>query len=96
MSDSTIDFDKFRLRRFVEKLIEFGEVVTHEEPVSLADLSAACGYFDQAHMAREWHQFAGEAASVCNGERLQRPRAPPAREQGASLCRRRSRRALPG
>jgi AraC-like DNA-binding protein len=32
--------------------------------LSLAELSAACGYFDQAHMAREWNQFAGEAASV--------------------------------
>ena len=32
--------------------------------LSLAELSAACGYFDQAHMAREWNHFAGEAASV--------------------------------
>ena len=34
-----VDMDKFRLRRFVEKLDEMGEVETHDEPVSLADLS---------------------------------------------------------
>ena len=34
-----VDMDKFRLRRFVEKLDEMGEVETHDEPVTLADLS---------------------------------------------------------
>jgi AraC-like DNA-binding protein len=31
---------------------------------SMAELSVACGYFDQAHMAREWNRFAGEPASA--------------------------------
>lgn len=35
-----IDFEKFRLRRFVQRLIELGECEVHEEPVSLVDLSA--------------------------------------------------------
>src|SRR5215470_8681897 len=35
-----IDFDKFRLRRFLDKLYEIGEVEVHEEPVALGDLSS--------------------------------------------------------
>ena len=35
-----VDCDKFRLRRFVERLMDIGEVEVHEEPVALADLSA--------------------------------------------------------
>jgi len=31
---------------------------------SLASVAAACGYADQAHMTREWHQFAGTSPSV--------------------------------
>jgi len=34
------DFEKFRLRRFVDRLLELGEVEIHDEPVALADLSA--------------------------------------------------------
>jgi 2,5-furandicarboxylate decarboxylase 1 len=41
VSPSAIDLDKFRLRRFVERLFELGEVVVHEDPVALAELSAA-------------------------------------------------------
>ena len=33
------DMDKFRLRRFVEKLIDMGEVEVHDEPIELANLS---------------------------------------------------------
>jgi 2,5-furandicarboxylate decarboxylase 1 len=35
-----IDFEKFRLRPFVKKLIEIGEVEVHDEPVALAEMSA--------------------------------------------------------
>lgn len=35
----SFDFEKFRLRRFVDRLIEMGEVEVHDEPVALADLS---------------------------------------------------------
>jgi 2,5-furandicarboxylate decarboxylase 1 len=36
----TPDTEKFRLRRFVERLIEIGEVEVHEEPVPLTRLSS--------------------------------------------------------
>lgn len=39
-SAGKVDFEKFRLRRFVERLIEIGEVEVHEEPVPLARLAA--------------------------------------------------------
>lgn len=32
--------------------------------MSMAQVSALCGYFDQAHMARDWNQFAGEPATA--------------------------------
>jgi 2,5-furandicarboxylate decarboxylase 1 len=35
-----IDLEKFRLRNFVRKLTEIGEIEVHDEPVTLADLSA--------------------------------------------------------
>ena len=37
---TTLDFDKYRLRSFVERLIELGEVDVHHEPVPLTELSA--------------------------------------------------------
>ena len=40
MATAKIDFEKFRLRPFVERLIGLGEVEIHEEPVALAELSA--------------------------------------------------------
>jgi hypothetical protein len=33
------DFDKFRLRRFVERLVDMDEVEIHDEPVALAEMS---------------------------------------------------------
>src|SRR5688500_4053322 len=35
-----VDFEKFRLRRFVDQLIEAGEVEVISKPVDLADVSA--------------------------------------------------------
>ena len=35
-----IDLDKYRLRRFVDRLIDMGEVEIHDEPVPLTGLSA--------------------------------------------------------
>src|ERR1700746_956381 len=36
---TTLDFDKYRLRNFVDRLIELGEVEIHDEPVPLTGLS---------------------------------------------------------
>jgi 2,5-furandicarboxylate decarboxylase 1 len=37
---SAIDFDKYRLRNFVDRLIELGEVAIHDEPVPLTAVSS--------------------------------------------------------
>ncbi len=39
ISKTSIDVNKFRLRTFVDQLIEMGEVEIHEEPVPLSELS---------------------------------------------------------
>src|SRR5580693_1392637 len=36
---SNIDFDKYRLRNFVERLVDLGEVEVHDRPVPLTGLS---------------------------------------------------------
>jgi UbiD family decarboxylase len=38
-SKTSLDMNKFRLRTFVEKLIDMGEVEVHDEPVPLSELS---------------------------------------------------------
>jgi AraC-like DNA-binding protein len=52
--------DVARVTRFT-----YSRTLLQQRPgMSMAMLSAMCGYFDQAHMAHEWHRFAGEPASV--------------------------------
>jgi len=48
----TIDLDKYRLRRFVERLIDLGEVEIHDEPVPLTGLSAIIEATDKALLFR--------------------------------------------
>jgi 2,5-furandicarboxylate decarboxylase 1 len=45
---ATIDFDKYRLRNFVARLIELGEVEIHERPVPLTGLSPLIEGTDKA------------------------------------------------
>src|SRR5437773_5162956 len=40
MWSRNVDLDKFRLRRFVERLVDMGEVEIHDEPVPLTGLGA--------------------------------------------------------
>src|SRR5262245_64850859 len=47
------DLDKFRLRRFVERLIELGEVVIHRDPIALAELSAAIASTPKAMLFKD-------------------------------------------
>jgi UbiD family decarboxylase len=47
-----IDLDKYRLRRFVERLIDLGEVEIHDEPVPLTGLSAVIEATDKALLFR--------------------------------------------
>ena len=44
-------------------------IARHERP-SLAQVAAAAGYYDQAHMTREWTEIAGCAPSVWMAEEL--------------------------
>src|SRR5215469_5951122 len=50
---SRVDFDKFRLRRFVEQLIDLGEVEIHDEPVPLTGLSPIIEATDKAVLFRK-------------------------------------------
>ncbi|MFZ3361688.1 MAG: hypothetical protein WA177_23325, partial [Xanthobacteraceae bacterium] len=48
----TPDFGKYRLRNFVERLIELGEVEVHDRPVALTELSAIIERTDRAVLFR--------------------------------------------
>ena len=48
MSTATIDFDKYRLRNFVDRLIALGEVDVYEQPVALTAVSAIIEGTDKA------------------------------------------------
>ncbi len=50
---TSFDMDKFRLRRFVERLISMGEVDVHDQPVALADMSAIIEESDRATLFRD-------------------------------------------
>jgi UbiD family decarboxylase len=67
---TNFDFDKFRLRRFVERLVDMGEVDIHDEPVALADLSRMIETTPKATLFRdagpEHHEIVG---AVCGGRR---------------------------
>jgi UbiD family decarboxylase len=45
---TALDFDRYRLRRFVERLIELGEVEIHDKPVPLTGLSPIIERTDKA------------------------------------------------
>jgi UbiD family decarboxylase len=69
MSTRNVDLDKFRLRRFVEKLVAIGEIEVHEEAVSLGDLSAVIETSPKA----KWFKRVGaeqyEMVSAVSGSR---------------------------
>src|SRR5258706_15094661 len=48
MSSRNVDLDKFRLRRFVERLVDMGEVEIHDEPVPVTGLGAIIEGTDKA------------------------------------------------
>src|ERR1700743_1082700 len=67
-----IDLDKFRLRRFVERLIDPGEGEIHDEPVPLTGLSAIIESTDKALLFKkagpERHEMVAQTAG--NRKRL--------------------------
>ena len=66
---SDIDFDQFRLRRFVEKLIDLGEVEIHEEPVSLLDVSRIIEASPKASLFRKVGPEQVELVGAVSGSR---------------------------
>jgi len=48
-----VDLEKYRLRRFVNRLIDLGEVEVHDKPVPLIALSAIIEASEQAHLFRK-------------------------------------------
>ena len=67
---SKVDFDKFRLRRFVERLIDMGEVDVHDEPVPLAHMSSIIEATDKCVLFKDAGPEHFEiAAAVCGGRR---------------------------
>ena len=68
-SAAKIDFEKFRLRRFVERLIEIGEVDVHEEPVPLARLAAIIEATSKATLFRRAGPENLEIVAAVSGSR---------------------------
>jgi transcriptional regulator GlxA family with amidase domain len=40
-----------------------------DQTMSLAEIAAACGFYDQAHLNRHFRQAFGETPSACSRER---------------------------
>lgn len=72
MSASTFDYDKFRLRNFVDKLIAAGEVAVHEEPVALSDVA---GHLNGNQKAVLFRKAGPERAELVGGVLGSRRRA---------------------
>ncbi|HEX9836467.1 MAG TPA: UbiD family decarboxylase domain-containing protein [Alphaproteobacteria bacterium] len=67
---TTADFETFRLRRFVERLIDMGEVEIHDESVPMAQISSIVEATDKAVLFRKAGPEGIElAAAVCGGRK---------------------------
>lgn len=64
-----IDLDKFRLRNFVNRLNEIGELEIHDEPVALADLSWVIESSSKAKLFRNAGPERFEIAAAMAGSR---------------------------
>src|ERR1700728_1274600 len=68
-ASSNLDFDKYRLRSFVERLIELGEVEVHERPVPLTELSAIIEATDKAVLFKKAGPEQAELVAKTAGNR---------------------------
>src|ERR1700756_5697049 len=66
---ANVDLDKFRLRRFVDRLIDLGEVEIHDEAVPLTGLSAIIEGTDKAVLFRQAGPERLEMAAKTAGSR---------------------------
>ena len=44
-----VDTEKFRLRHFVEKLVQRGECIVHDRPIDLIDIAATADHGHRAY-----------------------------------------------
>lgn len=77
-----LDMEKFRLRRFVERLIDLGEVEIHDEPVALTRLSEIIESTDKALLFRNAGPERLELAAKTGGSRRRLAAAFDTREEG--------------
>src|SRR5215469_13303879 len=68
-SRPAVDFEKFRLRPFVKKLIEIGEVEIHDEPVALAEMSAIIEQTSKAVLFKKAGAEQYEVIAAVSGSR---------------------------
>ncbi len=68
-SVARVDFERFRLRRFVDHLQELGEVETHDEPVALSDISAVIEASPKATLFRNAGPERFEIVGAVGGSR---------------------------
>ena len=68
-SRETIDFEKFRLRPFIKKLIDIGEVDVHEEPVALAEMSGIIEQTSKAVLFKKAGAEQYEVVAAVSGSR---------------------------
>ncbi len=52
-SKTSVDMEKFRLRRFVDRLLDGGHVSVHEDPVALSDIGAIIEQTPNTHLFRK-------------------------------------------
>jgi UbiD family decarboxylase len=64
-----IDLDKYRLRRFVDRLVDMGEVEIHDEPVPLTGLSAIIERTEKAVLFRKAGPEQAEIVAKTAGNR---------------------------
>ncbi|MFZ3225856.1 MAG: UbiD family decarboxylase, partial [Xanthobacteraceae bacterium] len=68
-ASSNLDFDKYRLRSFVDRLIELGEVEVHDRPVPLTELSAIIEATDKAVLFKKAGPEQAELVAKTAGNR---------------------------
>ena len=66
---TNIDMDKFRLRKFVEKLDDMGELLIHDEPIALSEISAVMESSDKAVLFKQAGPEKFELVANVNGSR---------------------------
>ena len=69
LATHNLDFDKYRLRNFVDRLIELGEVEVHDRPVPLTELSAIIEGTDKAVLFKKAGPEQAELVAKTAGNR---------------------------